>query len=44
MTEQITTVTPKVVDGASDLPECASLGALIDWRAVRQLGHVVPTA
>jgi L-alanine-DL-glutamate epimerase-like enolase superfamily enzyme len=38
MTEQITTVTPKVVDGAIDLPECASLGALIDWRAVRQLG------
>jgi L-Ala-D/L-Glu epimerase len=37
MTEQITTVTPKIVDGAVDLPDCASLGALIDWRAVQQL-------
>jgi L-alanine-DL-glutamate epimerase-like enolase superfamily enzyme len=38
MTEQVTSVTPKIVDGAIDLPECASLGALIDWRAVEQLG------
>jgi L-Ala-D/L-Glu epimerase len=37
MTEQITTVTPKIVDGAVDLPECASLAALIDWRAVQAL-------
>ena len=37
MTEQITTTTPKIVDGAIDLPECASLDALIDWCAVRQL-------
>jgi L-alanine-DL-glutamate epimerase-like enolase superfamily enzyme len=34
MTEQITTLTPKVVDGAVDLPECASLAALVDWDAV----------
>jgi L-alanine-DL-glutamate epimerase-like enolase superfamily enzyme len=37
MTEQVTTMTPKIVDGAMDLPECASLEALIDWRAVQQL-------
>jgi hypothetical protein len=37
MTEQITTMTPKMVDEAVDLPGCASLGALIDWRAVKQL-------
>jgi len=37
MTEQITTLTPKIVDGAVDLPACASLGALIDWRAVERL-------
>jgi hypothetical protein len=37
MTEQIITMTPKIVDGAVDLPDCASLGALIDWRAVKQL-------
>jgi hypothetical protein len=37
MTEQITTMTPKIVDEAVDLPGCASLGALIDWRAVKQL-------
>jgi L-alanine-DL-glutamate epimerase-like enolase superfamily enzyme len=37
MTEQITIITPKIVDGVVDLPDCASLGALIDWRAVQQL-------
>jgi L-alanine-DL-glutamate epimerase-like enolase superfamily enzyme len=37
MTEQITTVTPKIVDGAIDLPDCASLASLIDWRAVQRL-------
>jgi len=37
MTEQITTLTPRIVDGAIELPECASLGALIDWRAVERL-------
>jgi L-alanine-DL-glutamate epimerase-like enolase superfamily enzyme len=37
MTEQITTITPKIVDGAVDLPYCASLAALIDWRAVQRL-------
>jgi hypothetical protein len=30
-------MTPKIVDGAVDLPDCASLGALIGWRAVQQL-------
>jgi L-alanine-DL-glutamate epimerase-like enolase superfamily enzyme len=37
MTEQITTMTPKIVDGEVDLPECASLASLIDWRAVQRL-------
>jgi L-alanine-DL-glutamate epimerase-like enolase superfamily enzyme len=37
MTEQITTMTPEIVDGRVDLPECASLAALIDWRAVEKL-------
>jgi L-alanine-DL-glutamate epimerase-like enolase superfamily enzyme len=37
MTEQVTTLTPEVVDGCIDLPECVSLGALIDWRAVERL-------
>jgi L-alanine-DL-glutamate epimerase-like enolase superfamily enzyme len=36
MTEQITTLTPRIVDGAVDLPACASLGALVDWRAVER--------
>ena len=38
MTEQITTMTPTIVDGAIDLPACASLAALIDWDAVRRYG------
>jgi L-alanine-DL-glutamate epimerase-like enolase superfamily enzyme len=37
MTEQITTIAPKIVDGAIDLPDGASLAALIDWRAVQRL-------
>ena len=37
MTEQITTMTPKIVDGAIDLPDSASLAALIDWRAAQRL-------
>jgi L-alanine-DL-glutamate epimerase-like enolase superfamily enzyme len=37
MTEQITTMTPKIVDGAIDLPDGASLAALVDWRAVQRL-------
>jgi hypothetical protein len=37
MTEQITIITPKIVDGVVELPDCASLGALIDWRALQQL-------
>jgi L-Ala-D/L-Glu epimerase len=37
MTEQITTMTPKIVDGAIDLPDGASLATLIDWRAVQRL-------
>jgi L-alanine-DL-glutamate epimerase-like enolase superfamily enzyme len=37
MVEQITTVTPKIVDGVIDLPDCASLDTLIDWHAVERL-------
>ena len=37
MTEQITTMTPKIVDGGVDLPDCASLAELIDWGAVQRL-------
>jgi L-alanine-DL-glutamate epimerase-like enolase superfamily enzyme len=37
MTEQITTVTPKIVDGAINLPDTTSLATLIDWRAVQRL-------
>jgi hypothetical protein len=35
--KHITTITPKIVNGAVDLPKCASLAALIDWRAVQRL-------
>jgi L-Ala-D/L-Glu epimerase len=38
MTEQVTTVTPKIVEGVIDLPECASLATMIDWQAVQRLG------
>jgi L-alanine-DL-glutamate epimerase-like enolase superfamily enzyme len=37
MTEQITTMTPEIVDGAVDLPDCASLGSLVDWGTVARL-------
>jgi L-alanine-DL-glutamate epimerase-like enolase superfamily enzyme len=37
MTEQITAVTPKIVDGAIDLPNVPSLAALVDWHAVERL-------
>jgi hypothetical protein len=37
MTEQITTMTPAIVDGCVVLPECAALAALIDWRTVEKL-------
>src|SRR6266550_1131820 len=40
MTEQITTITPKIVDGAMDLPDGASLAALIDWSRRAAPGHV----
>jgi hypothetical protein len=40
MTEQITTMTPTIVDGAVDLPVAAGLADLIDWRAVRELSVV----
>jgi L-Ala-D/L-Glu epimerase len=36
MIEQITTLTPKIVDGAIALPEPRSLGELIDWKAVER--------
>ena len=34
MTEQITTMTPKIVDGVVELPDCTSLAELVDWGAV----------
>jgi L-alanine-DL-glutamate epimerase-like enolase superfamily enzyme len=37
MIEQITTMTPKIVDGAIDLPEVTSLAGLVDWQAVQKL-------
>jgi len=37
MTEQITAVTPKIVDGAVDLPDAPSLAMLVDWRAAERL-------
>jgi L-alanine-DL-glutamate epimerase-like enolase superfamily enzyme len=37
MTEQITTMTPSIVDGAVELPACASLAELVDWDAVERL-------
>jgi L-Ala-D/L-Glu epimerase len=37
MTEQITTVTPKIMDGAIELPECSSLASLIDWPRLQRL-------
>jgi L-Ala-D/L-Glu epimerase len=39
MTEQITRVTPTIVDGGVDMPECVSLAPLIDWDAVQVLGR-----
>jgi L-Ala-D/L-Glu epimerase / N-acetyl-D-glutamate racemase len=38
MTEQITTERLHIVDGAIELPEVASLAALVDWDAVRRFG------
>jgi L-Ala-D/L-Glu epimerase len=37
MTEQITTVMPKIVHGSVDLPACPSLGSLIDWPVLKRL-------
>lgn len=37
MTEQITAVTPKIVDGAIDISEVGSLAAEVDWHAVQRL-------
>jgi L-alanine-DL-glutamate epimerase-like enolase superfamily enzyme len=37
MTEQVTTVTPEIVDGAVDLPDGPSLESLIDWPALNRL-------
>jgi L-Ala-D/L-Glu epimerase len=37
MTEQITAIMPKIVDGAVELPDCASLAELVDWGAVERL-------
>jgi hypothetical protein len=36
MIERITTITPTIVDGVVEVSPCASLGELIDWRAVQQ--------
>jgi hypothetical protein len=37
MTEQVTTVTPEIVDGAVDLPDVPSLESLIDWATLQRL-------
>ena len=37
MTEQVTTTTPEIVDGAVELPDVASLESLIDWGALQRL-------
>ena len=37
MTEQVTTTTPEIVDGAVELPDVASLKSLIDWGALQRL-------
>jgi hypothetical protein len=39
MTEHVTTIVPKVVDGAIELPDVASTAALIDWDAVAHFGR-----
>ena len=37
MTEQVTTTTPEIVDGAVELPDIASLESLVDWEAMQRL-------
>lgn len=37
MTEQVTTTTPEIVDGAVELPDVASLESLVDWGALQRL-------
>jgi L-alanine-DL-glutamate epimerase-like enolase superfamily enzyme len=37
MTEQVTAITPEIVDGAVELPDVASLESLIDWGALQRL-------
>jgi hypothetical protein len=34
MTEQVTAVMPKIVDGAIDLPDVPSLASLVEWSAL----------
>ncbi len=36
MNEQITTMTPKIIDGAIELPDYAGLAGLVDWSAVQR--------
>jgi L-Ala-D/L-Glu epimerase len=36
MIEQVTERMPKILGGAITLPECASLGELVDWKAVER--------
>jgi L-alanine-DL-glutamate epimerase-like enolase superfamily enzyme len=36
MIEQVSEWMPQIVDGTISLPECASLGELIDWKAVER--------
>jgi len=36
MTEQVSEWMPQIVDGAVALPECSSLGELVDWKAVER--------
>ncbi len=36
MNEQITTMTPNIIDGAIELPDYAGLAGLVDWSAVQR--------
>jgi L-alanine-DL-glutamate epimerase-like enolase superfamily enzyme len=37
MTEQVTAMMPKIVDGAIDLPDVPSLASLVEWSALDRL-------
>jgi hypothetical protein len=37
MTEQVTAVMPRIVDGAVELPDAPSLASLVEWSALDRL-------